>query len=208
MAWLWLPDEGCCGSQWSPPAPRDVARSSDGPPQPAEPGWMGRLSAPHWGNWPSPWRGWAGHLAAISAVPTPGRSHTEAILPSLHSKATAHTWHKDRRPTDTAGRKAFSSSPSPSCRAHPPRELCPARAAQDDPSWEESRFKLHRREEAWLWGLGLALLHRAQLEVWISGVGGHQPALSGRWSPRCGREWWHAHPVNPGLPEVCKVDVS
>ena len=36
---------------------------------------------------------------------------------------------------------------------------------------------MYSREEAWLWGLGPALLYRAQLKVWISSVGGHQLAL-------------------------------
>lgn len=61
MGCLRLLHKGWCGSRLAPlqspqhwPAPRNVARSSNGPLQPTELGWMGSLSAPHRGNCPSP----------------------------------------------------------------------------------------------------------------------------------------------------------
>lgn len=55
-----LLDEGWCGSHLAPlQSPQhwlthlNMARSSDGPPQPAEPWWMGGRSAPRWGNCPA-----------------------------------------------------------------------------------------------------------------------------------------------------------
>lgn len=136
MSCLWLLDKGWWSSQvaalQSPqhwPAPHGMARSSNGSPQPAEPGRMGSLNAPHRGNRPSPWGGQAAHLIAISFVPTPGRSHREAILPSLHSKPqhTLGTGQRPNRHCTACGGNASSSSSAPLlCTAHLPAELCTA----------------------------------------------------------------------------------
>lgn len=66
---------------------------------------------------------------------------------------------------------------------------------------------MYLREEACLWGLGLAILHKAQLKLCLSSVGGQQLALSGSGSLPARGGCWHTSD-EPRTSEVCKVEFS